>query len=365
MSLIFGILLGVVSIFSKNIFDLVGHEQNVRNLEIIYFKILMMGSAFSLLHDTLSSFYSGRGITKPVMLINLAGVAFNIPLNYILIFGKYGAPELGMAGSAIATIISHSFMTLLYVLLIFRIKNEKCFKIISSCKTFDPSFLKKYLKFGFPSGIQFFVDLFAFEYVILLIGKLGNLELAASNMAFSINSIIFMPMIGFTIAVSTLVGQGIGAGALEMAESAVRRALELCSFYMWTISLIIFVLPGPFCDLFRTPNEPNYEAVKSIAVYLMRFVAIYSIFDTMNVIYSGALKGAGDTSFIGKTILIASWLILIIPVTLAVFYFRAGIFVVWSITSFYFCALALIFYLRFRSKRWKNIKLIDKKIYNC
>ncbi len=156
-------------------------------------------------------------------------------------------------------------------------------------------------------------------------------------------------------------GQGIGSGEIKMSERAVRRALELCSFYMWSISLIIFITPEPFCDLFKTPNEPNYESVKSIAIYLMRFVAVYSILDTMSVIYSGALRGAGDTLFIGRTIFIASWTLLIIPVSMAVFLFKAGIFTVWTIMSFYICALALIFYIRFRSGKWKDIKLIEKK----
>jgi len=359
-ALLAGIILAAFSCSGDTIFRWAGHSGTVRAQENIYFRILMQGAIFALLHDALSCFYSGQGLTRPIMFINLAGVLINIPLDYCLIYGVGGFPEMGIEGAAIATILGHVLMLALYILLIFSRKNIRIFGLWRNMG-FDRQLFGKLVKYGVPSGIQFFVDIFAFTYFLLVIGRIGRDALAATNIAFAINSLAFMPMIGFSIATSSLVGQAIGRGKPDEAVTATRSAIFLTTVYMWIVATLFVVFPEALCGIFRSASgDPAAEAsVQSTAIILLRFVAFYSLVDGLNVIYSGALKGAGDTAFIGWTILVLSIGLIIAPVTLTVFVFQAGLYTAWTFTSLYVCALAVAFWWRFRQGKWKAMRVME------
>jgi len=355
-----GIILAALSFSGDTFFRWAGHSATVRAQENIYFSILMRGAIFALLHDALACFYSGQGLTRPIMFINLAGVLINIPLDYCLIYGVGGFPEMGIEGAAIATILGHVLMLALFILLVFSRKNNLAYGIWRG-RAFNLQLFGKLVKYGVPAGIQFFVDIFAFTYFLLIIGRIGRDELAATNIAFAINSLAFMPMIGFSIAASSLVGQAIGRGKPEEAVTATKSSLFLTVGYMWVVAAFFVFFPDILCGIFRSsPADPAADAnVQAMAAVLLRFVAFYSLVDGLNVIYSGALKGAGDTAFIGWTILALSLGLIIVPVTLAVIVFRAGLYTAWTFASLYVCALAGAFWWRFRQGKWKTMRVME------
>ena len=356
-----GIILAALAPLGGVFFKLAGHGPGVRELEIVYFSILMQGAVFSLMHDALASFYSGRGRTRAIMLINLIGMAINIPLDWMLIFGRWGLPEMGIAGSAVATVASHALMLVLFMGFVFRARHEARYGVRSHWR-FEWRLFARLWRFGTPAGLQFFMDTFAFAFFLLMVGRLGRNELAATNIAFALNSLGFMPMIGFSIAVSTLVGQAIGAGRPQEGAAATRSALHLAGAYMWVVAALYILLPGPLCDIFRAAGQDPVEfgAVRGLAVSLLRFVAIYSLLDVLAVIYSGALKGAGDTKFIGWTILILSVGVMVGPLYLAVVWWQAGLYVAWSFATLYICLLAVVFYWRYRQGRWQSMRVIER-----
>jgi MATE family multidrug resistance protein len=355
-----GALLAALAPLGAPIFRLAGHTPEIARLEAVYFSILMLGSVFPLLNTGIESFYSGRGLTRSIMLINLIGMAVNVPLNYALINGRWGLPELGIAGSAIATVASNALILFLFIFAIFRRKNELAYGVRSGW-VFDRDLFGRLLKFGVPAGLQFFVDIFAFTFFLLMVGRLGRNELAATNLAFALNSLVFMPMIGFSIAVSTLVGQAIGRGRPEEGVTATRSALHLTNAYMWTVALGFVLFPTALCNLFQSPAQDpaEFAAVRALAVVLLRFVALYSVLDALNIIYSGALKGAGDTRFIGWTVLVLGVAVIIVPVYLAVVEFQAGLYVAWCFAAAYVCLLALLFYWRYRQGRWQTMQVVE------
>lgn len=355
-----GIILAALSFSGDFFFRLAGHSEGVRAQESAYFRILMQGAVFVLLHDALSCFYSGQGLTRPIMYINLAGVLINIPLDYCLIYGIGGFPEMGIEGAAIATVLGHVVMLVLFAVLVFSRANNRLFGIYRQ-GVFDRQLFGKLVKYGTPAGIQFFVDIFAFTYFLLVIGKIGRDALAATNIAFAINSLAFMPMIGFSIATSSLVGQAVGRGKPEDAVVATRSALILTMTYMWIVAALFVIFSEQLCGIFRSPSgDPAADsAVQSIAVVLLRFVAFYSLVDGLNVIYSGSLKGAGDTAFIGWTIFVLSVVLMILPITLAVTVFNAGLYTLWAFASLYVCVLAGAFWWRFRQGKWKTMRVIE------
>lgn len=355
-----GVLLAGVSFFGDTFFRWAGHPAEVRLQENVYFRILMQGAFFALLHDALACFYSGQGLTRPIMFINLAGVLINIPLDYCLIYGAAGFPEMGITGAAVATVLSHVLMTALFILLVFSRKNDRLFGMRRQ-RAFDKNLFGRLVKYGAPAGLQFFVDIFAFTFFLMVVGRIGRDELAATNIAFAINSLAFMPMIGFSIAASSLVGQALGRGRPAEAITATNSSLLLTMIYMWLVALLFVLFPEPLCGIFRSPSgDPAADAaVQSMAVILLRFVAFYSLVDGLNVIYSGALKGAGDTAFIGWTIAVLSVGLMILPITLAVIVFVAGLYTVWTFGTLYVCVLAVAFWWRFRQGKWKAMRVIE------
>jgi len=360
LALAAGILLALLSGLGGSLFRLAGHAPRIQELETVYFRILMLGAVFGLLQNALSCFYSGRGLTMPLMAVNVIGVTLNVPLNYLLINGAGIFPELGIAGSALATVISSAVMLLLYIGVVFRDENNRVYGV-RRMWAFDRALFGRLLKFGTPAGIQVFVDIFGFTMFLLMVGRLGRDAMAATNIACSINVLAFMPMIGFSIAVSTLVGQAIGRGSPEDGMAATRSALHLTCAYMWTLAALFILAPEWLIDIFHAPggDAAEFAAVRRLTVTVLRFIAFYSIFDAINVIYSGALRGAGDTKFIGWTIACLSLGLIVLPVTVGVVYFHAGLYTAWSFVSAYVCLLALVFRWRYRQGRWKRMRVIE------
>lgn len=355
-----GILLGFLSFVGESLFRLSGHAPRLAALEQVYFQILMLGAGFGLLQNALSCFFSGRGLTMPIMVINVIGVTLNVPLDYLLINGRGGFPELGIAGSAVATVASQAIMAILYALVMFRRPNDLVYGVCRE-RAFDRALFARLLQFGAPSGVQFFVDFFGFTIFLLMIGRLGRDALAATNIGCSINLLAFMPMIGFSIALSTLVGQAMGRGRPEDALVATRSALQLTCAYMWTLAALFVLAPEWLINIFQPRgDEPgDFAAVRQQAIVVLRFVAFYSVFDALTIIYAGALRGAGDTRFIGWTVAGLSLSLIVLPVTVGVIYFQVGLYTVWGIATAYICLLGLVFRWRYRQGRWKELRVIE------
>jgi len=358
VSLAGGLLLLLLAPLSPLLFEWIGHPAEVRLLETRYFRVLCYGSIFPIANSALSSFFSGRGKPWPVMWVHLAATGLNVVLNYLLIFGNFGFPELGITGAAISTVASGIVSFLLFSVLILRRRNNELYATVSGWR---PNFelLRRILRFGLPNGVQFFIDIFGFTVFILLIGRLGLVELAATNIAFNINSLAFMPMIGLGMAISILVGQYVGEGRVELAARSTYSGAVICFLYMGLIALSYLLVPDFYIGFFTAKSPPgSFAEIRRIAIVLLRFVAVYSIFDTMNIVFAAGIKGAGDTRFVMIMILIVSTGILVVPTFLALLVFRAGIYTAWIFVSAYVIILGFSFLIRFLQGRWKTMRVI-------
>jgi MATE family multidrug resistance protein len=293
----------------------------------------------------------------------MAGAAVNIPLDYCLINGIGPFPELGIVGAAIATVTASAAITLILSLLIFSAANRAKFSILEK-RAFDKELFGRLMRFGLPSGVQIFLEIFGFSFFIQMLGRLGDLELAASNITLSIENLAFLPMVGFHIGTATLVGQAIGRGCPEDAVYSTTSALHITLAYMIMITAVFVLIPEPLLYLFKANHytHEQYAAIVDLAVILMRFVAVFCFFDALNLVFSGAIKGAGDTRFIMWSIAALSFGVMIIPVYLAVEFFGAGIYTVWTLATFYACTLGLAFMLRYRHGKWKKMRVIEPGI---
>jgi len=355
------IVMAVIALFSKPLITLVGHEPAIANYELVYFKIMLLGALPGIVDASLSCFLTGRGRTWTVLWINVIKTIVNAVLDYAMIFGYLGFPKWGIGGAAIATVISSVVTCTIYMVIFLW---PSCRRIFSTSNyAFDRELFGRLMKFGLPSGMQFMLDVLGFTLFVIFVGRIDAISFAASSMVLQINTLSFMPMIGFGMATSILVGRAIGANKPHIAQKATWSAAKLTFGYMFIIALGYWFLP----DLFMLPFEARASAeqmaaMRPIARMLLCFVSFYCIFDTGNIIFSAALKGAGDTKFVMYVSVWLNWIIMVIPSWAAVTFLHgnAKLYVAWVALAGYVCALAILFLLRFLTGKWKTMRVIEK-----
>jgi MATE family multidrug resistance protein len=359
-SLLAGCLLALLYFVSGILFDFIGHSPHIQRLEVRYFNILILGAGLVVLASAMTCFYTGRGLTRTVMVVHAVGAAVNIPLDYCLINGVGLFPELGLIGAALATVAASTTIVLVLCVLIFSPKNRYRYATWRG-RAFDKELFGRLMRYGLPSGTQFFLEIFGITFFVQMVGRLGDLELAASNIVLSIETLSFLPMVGFHIGTATLVGQAIGRGRPEEGTYATISALHITMAYMILVAVVFIVAPRPLLSLFKAHHltAAQYAEIMDLGVILMRFVAVFCFFDALNLVFSGAIKGAGDTRFIMWTIGVLSLGVMITPMYVAVEILQGGLYTTWTLATFYICALGIAFMLRYRQGKWKSMKVIE------
>jgi MATE family, multidrug efflux pump len=359
ISLIGGVVLLCVIPFGETLFNLIGHDKKIRPYEIAYFKVLCWGAGPYLASYAISGFFSGRGRTWPVMWVNTFTTAVNLILDYMLIFGRWGMPEMGIRGAGLATVIAGIFSLFAFLVLIASEKNNTTFATLRGWR-YERNLFFRVLRFGLPSGIQFFLEMAGFTGFVLIVGRLGTASLAATNIAFNINTLAFMPMIGCGIAISVLVGQYLGADKPETARVSAYSGFYLSIVYMGSIALAYVLIPDMFVAPFALKADPViFQEIYGMSVVLLRFVAIYSLFDTLNIVFASAIKGAGDTRFVMFTTTILSLFVLILPTYVAVIVFDHGLMTSWIIATIYVSLIGIVYWLRFLNGKWLSMRVIE------
>ncbi|MEA3360113.1 MAG: MATE family efflux transporter [Thermodesulfobacteriota bacterium] len=362
ISAIGGVVMIAIMPASDLIFTYIGHAPEIVKCESIYFKILCFGAMPAIASSSMSAFFSGLGRTKPVMWVNISITAVNLTLDWLLIFGNFGFPEMGIAGAGIATVGAFYFNMFVYFIILARPSYANKYATIKGWR-FNRAIFSRLIRFGFPNGIQFFIDIAGFTIFILLIGRLGTVSLAATNIALNINTLAFMPMIGMSIAISVLVGQRLGENRPELAEFTTFSSFHITFIYMTSVALFYVLLPDIFMMPFAAQSDPQqFAPVRDVAVVLLRFVAFYSVFDTLNMVFVGAIKGAGDTRFVMFTIVIVSIFVLILPTYTALVVLSTGIYSGWLFVTAYIIVLGIIFLFRFLGGKWKSMRVIETGI---
>lgn len=343
------------------IFSISGHEPSVLELEKQYFTILMCGGVSLPLNGALSSFFSGRGKTWTVLQGNVLGNAVNIFLDYCLIFGELGFPEMGIRGAGLATAVSGFVPVFFFGLLFLSQKNQARYATRRQFRI-DRRLFAMLLKYGMPAGVQFSLDIGAFALFVLLVGRIGPVELSATNIVLSIELVAFLPMAGMSIATATLVGEYIGREDLALAEKSVRSSMILAVGYIGLLTALFLAVPEFFIEVFRSDahETADFDRIVSSGAIILRMVAIYSLFVTAFIIYSGALKGAGDTTFAMWAQIVIAWIFFVPPVYIMVERWGLGVMEAWAWATVYGIVLGIAFHVRFRSGRWKEIGMVKQ-----
>lgn len=342
-----------------------GATPEIIRQEVIYFQTLALGAGALVLSAAMSSFYTGRGLTRVVMYVDVAGSLVNIFLDWVLIFGKFGLPEMGIAGAGIATAIANWSIVLIYWLLMRRNPERQKFGL--QANWIDWEILRRLIRFGVPSALPLLVEAGAFTVLIRQVSAIGQSEAAATMLAFNVNAVAFVPLIGLSIAVSTLVGQKLGENRPNLAARAVWTALLMGLFYTAFFAALYIGLPEWFVAAHAANADPaEFAPVRALTLGLLKFVALYCLFDALQIIFVGALKGAGDTRFILINTLVVSTLALATgKICEAQFQWAETGWQLWGwwwvITGWLF-TLGMTYLARFIQGKWRTMRVIEPEI---
>jgi MATE family multidrug resistance protein len=335
-----------------------GHAPEVQHYETQFFRTLSCGAIPMLVTMAFGCFYSGRGKTRIVMYVDFLLAAVNIALDPCLIFGLGPFPRLGIVGAGLATVIAYSVAVIAYVVLSFRHRDSIEYEFWKHVGL-DRELLGRLLRYGLPTGLQMAAEISAFTVFLVLVGRLGKGELAATNLAFNVNMLSFVPMVGLATAVMTLVGKRIGEGRPQLAERTVWLAAGTTAAYMLFFAVMFVVFPKVMLRPFTGGNATEELAgIQHTVVVLLRFTAVYTFFDGMSLVFAFAIRGAGDTRFPFYYTLVSAWLVMVLPTWIFIKTGSGGLNACWAACSTYICLLGTVFFLRFLQGKWKTMTII-------
>jgi MATE family multidrug resistance protein len=335
-----------------------GHTPSLQVLEVAYLRCLCFAALPMLIMAAVNGFFSGRGRTWTVLGIEAAGTAVNVALAQLLIFGRLGAPEMGITGAGLATVAGSWTSAIVAVGLLLRRKYRREFNTLWGWRPERELFVRL-MKYGGPAGAQVFLDVLVFHVFVQLVGRLGEAAVGATTLTVRLNMVAFLPMMGMGQAVCILVGQRLGADRPDLAERSVYTGLKWVFGYMCSVAAAYLLIPDILVGLFESDRDPaSFAAVAAIVPSLLACAAIYSVADSVNVTFSFALRGAGDTRFVSLLTFALAWPIMVVPTWFLV---QAGgnILWAWAFTTAYIVAMALCFGLRLRSGKWKSMRVIE------
>jgi MATE family multidrug resistance protein len=349
-------LLLALSPLVRYLFLLAGHAPRQIELGYLYFQTLIFGSVFLVLRYALAGFFLGVGRTTVVMVSNLVGMWINIPINYVLIFGKLGFPAMGLQGAAIGTIAGNA--TIFGILLSFYLRGANREQFATGRSTgFRPPIMGKLLRFGVPAGFEMFLSVTAFNLFVQFMHSYGTVVAAAVTITFNWDIVAFIPMLGMSYATTALVGQNIGAGDREEARRSTYVALRVAWVYSGTM-VLLFVFGTRFLvGAFSSGFGANASRIASLAMVMLRLAALYTLADSAQLVFTGALRGAGDTRWVMRTSIGLHWIFSGIAVFMIRFV-KADPVTVWLVFIFFVVGLGLVMFLRFRGGKWREIEMI-------
>lgn len=336
------------------------HSSAIQSHEEAYFRCLCYAALPTLITASASSFFAGRGLSWTVFWINTAGLVVNAALDYAWIFGHWGFPALGIEGAGWATVAGTWCSALLSLGLLFRPAYRREFGTLNA--VLEWPLMGRLMRYGAPSGLQWALDCLAFTIFTLLVGRLGDAELASTSIAFTLNLVVVLPAMGICQAVGVLVGQRLGEDAPRLAERTTWTGFRLTWSYMATVALAYVLAPDWFLAVFNRNESDLRDQVAVMVPILLRFVAVYSLFDSMNLVFSFALKGAGDTRFVTIVSLVLAWPLMVVP-TWAAWSWGWGLYWSWGFASAYIVALALVFLWRFLAGPWRTMRVIEPEAH--
>jgi len=359
MAVAFGsaLLISTLFFFSDAMFAAIGHPE--RALESMYFKYMILAVLVTLPTRVLEQFFFGIHRPRVVLFASVLANLLNIGMNYVLIFGKFGLPALGLQGAAIGSVTAWGvqFVILLAIFLAPSMHKKFATHMVKATRW---AHCKDILRVGWPAGVQLCNDMLSWSVcVAVLAGSFGVAHRAATTIAMRYIGLAFMPAVGIGIATTALVGRYIGLRKPDIARKRAHQGVITAMIWMGGCGLLFWIFRQPMAQFFA--KGPETDEIVRIGSQIMICAAIFQLSDAVGIVYIGALRGSGDTKWPMIVTLGLSWVIIvgggIAAVLLAPQLESLG---PWIAASIYVIVMGGTVAWRFESGAWRKIDLLNR-----
>ena len=339
------------------IFKMLGHEPAVAAMEVIYLRIMLYVQVLAVFVWASSQFF--MGVHRPVVMMYsaIAGQVVNVAANYVLIFGKFGFPAMGIAGAAWGTFIGIAAGSVIRMAVFLIGDINTSFQSRHSLNI-DFAKMKDLLKVGLPAGIGLMVNIALWGVILFaMVGRFGKEALAATSAVLSCVNVSVMPVVGLATALTAAVGKAIGEGKKDVAIKQTSVCLRIGLVYMGLIGLCLLVFRNGIMAFWSSD-----DTVIAIGIRIFVLAAIYQVFDAATLIYNGSLRGAGDTlwlaavSAFGAIVVLGAGSLFIVKV-----FPGLGALGPWTGATISIITVGLANRWRFKSNRWMRIDLFKRQ----
>jgi len=361
ISLIAAALVAGVAPFIGHVFIAMEHTGELLRTETQYARVLLLGAFFPMAARGVAYFF--YGVHKPAIVVAamIVGFTINIGLNYLLIQGRLGFPQLGVVGAGVATVTASACEFSVPFLFFLSPRMNAWLRTRSAWR---PSMgrMRELWRVGWPAGLMFANELLCWGiFMAWIIPKLGEAHNTASWIALRYMQLSFMPTVGMQIAVTAVVGRRIGQRDPDGAQHRAVLGVKMGMVYMGVFALAMVLFRQPMIMLFVTDavDAQRQAEILRIGSTIMILAAVFQVFDALGIILIGALRGAGDTLFPGLAMAGLAWLVLIggsaVMVALAPGLGSAG---PWMMASLYIILVGLVMSRRFSHGAWRSIRVL-------
>ncbi len=344
------IFIGIL-IFSNFISHL-GQEKEVERLATPYLFIITSSIFPLMLFMTFKQFAEGLSDTRFAMLASIGANAINISLNYLLIYGNWGFPRLGLNGAAYATLIARCIMALAMYLYVFKGKKFSVYTAILSNTKWMKSHFKKLLNLGIPSGLQSIFEVSAFAAAAILMGQISAEALAAHQIAISLAALSYMAATGIAAAATVRVGNQLGRRDIKSLRKAGHTCFIMTLAFMFICGIIFLVGRNTFPAFYTTD-----DFVQSLAAQLLIVAVLFQLSDGLQVVALGALRGMSEVKIPTLITFFSYWVIGLTGAYLLGIRWGIGPMGVWYGLAAGLTVAALLLYWRFE---WKTKRILHE-----
>lgn len=348
---ILGIVVSIAGyLLSPAIITFMRAEPDVYPMSVTYLQIVSLGWLFTTISLNVGAILRGSGDTMTPMRYNLLSNLLNVVGNYVLIFGKFGFPAMGVAGAALSTTLCRGVAAFLALRAIFN-KNRNIGVSLKDDYRIDKNLLERLISIGLPSAMEQFLLRLGQVFFSRAVAGLGTAVYAAHQTAINISSLTFTPGQAFGMAATTMVGQSLGAKHPDVAEKAGLVARRMGLIIALAIAIVLFFFGYDVALLYVDDPE-----VARAAANALKILAIMQPMQSTQFILAGALRGAGDTRWPLYSTAIGIWGIRVVLVHVFIA-MAMGLMGAWVAQLCDQAFRAVFIYTRYKSGAWKHSKV--------
>jgi putative MATE family efflux protein len=335
----------LVKLFNGPLLEVIIESNAVRETSFDFLRFRIWGIFFAHTNFIFRAFYVGIGRTRVITFTTLVMVSVNVILDYSLIFGNFGFPQMGVSGAALASVIAEAFCSVSFIVYTLSRIPLKKFRLFSF-KVFSPRLLVRLLKVSLPMMLQNFFSFSVWFIFFLIIEKMGESELAISNIIRSIYIVLLIPIMGFSSATNTLVSYVIGQGKHHDVLKTIAKTAFVCASGVFLITIICWVFPEAILSVYT-----NDDSLIKLGIPILHIISISSVLLALgNVLFNG-VSGTGKTN-VSLAIEVIILAIYLFATYIMVQHLKVSVSLVWGAEIIYGVLLSIASYIYLKSGRW-------------